>query len=284
MDLSSYSAVKPGTPVHLLFIHETAGAQLMAGKGPDMGEPGILKTHPNGGGLRALLSGNNYIVHEAAEGSKLGGAGDVGHWGRIFLHQMETILRTKRQDMPHSDGTRNRVVMFQSGPASSWIDGDGTEPGKPDGKEKTLANYKAVYRSLLACFRLEPETLFVAVTAPPLVKPQPAQGIISRILGRSGQNPIDEAGKRIRAFNNWLKGAQSGWLNGYPLKNVVVFDCFDVLTCYGASNWLRYPSGPLRGNLPSAEGNAAVARDFVPFINRAWNRMTQIPMSARGAA
>jgi hypothetical protein len=279
LDLSAYSAAKPGTPVNILFIRQAAGAQLMAGKGDFKGETGILKTHPSGGGLRALLAGNSYVVHEAGDESKIGHDTDVCHWNRKFRDSMETILMTKRQDMLYSDGTRNRVVMFQSGSWCNWIDEDGTEPGNPDAKERSLTNYRAAYRCLLKYFMQQPDTLFVAVTPPPLLKQEQPPGILHRLLGIKGRNLTDETGRRARSFNNWLKNAHSGWLHGYPLPNVAVFDCYDILTFYGHSNWLAYPSGRDRDTLPSAEGNGIVANELLPFINRARNRMIQHAIS-----
>lgn len=282
LDLSGYSAAGPGSPVHLLFIRQAAGGQLMAARGTDKGESGILKTHPNGGGLRALLTQSGYVVHEAGEGSGIGLGTDVCHWNRKFREGMETVLMTKRQDLLHSDGTRNRVVLFQSGPGSNWIDGEGAEPGSPDAKEKTLANYKAAYRGLLKCFQREPETLFIAVTPAPLMKPEPSKGIVLRLLGKADRNPGDEVGKRARFFNNWLKNVHTGWLQGYPLENVAVFDLYDILTGCGSSNWLSYPSGRDGDGLPSAEGNLMAVREFLPFLNRVRNRLVQHSISANG--
>ncbi len=245
----------------------------MADQGGIRGESSILKTHPNAGGLRTMLSRNNYIVHEAAYGSKIGDGTDVCHWSRKFRDHMERILTTRYQDTLYTDGTRNKVVMFQASDSSNLIDAEGAEPGSPATAEKTVANYKASYRSLLEYFRNEPETLFVPVTAPPILKPEASQGIFRRILGRSGQEQADEMGKRARSFNNWLKNIHSGWLKDYPLRNVVVFDYYDILTFNGASNWLRYPSGTGSECLPSKEGNTKAAQDFIPFINRAMHRM-----------
>jgi hypothetical protein len=280
LDLSTFSAAKPGSPVHLLFIRTAAGAQLLAGRGENKGESGILKSHPNGGGLRALLASNNYVVHEAGEGSKVGHETDVCHWNRKFHDFMELILMTKRQDMLHSDGTRNRVIMFQSGPWSSWIDDDGAEPGNANAKERTLTNYKAAYRSLLDCFSEQPDTLFVALTAPPLLKQEQPPGILMRLLGKTNRDAADLASRRARSFNNWLKNVNSGWLSSYALKNVVVFDYFDALTFYGHSNWLAYPSNREKDALPNAEGNQIAALELATFVSRARNRMIQHAISS----
>ncbi len=274
LDLSAYSAAKPKDPVNLLFIHDSIGGQLMAERGGIKGESGIFRTHTNGGGLRTLLGQNNYIVHEAAGGSKIGDRTDVCQWNRTFREHMERILATRHQDVLFTDGTRNKVIMFQSSSSTNLIEAEGTEPGCPDSSRKTAANYKAAYRSLLRYFEQNPETLFVAVTAPPLAKPEPDRGFIRMMLGRP--DPAEGIGKRARNFNNWLKNIYSGWLKDYPLRNVVVFDYYDFLTFYGASNWLRYPSVMGKDGHPSAEGNAKAAIEMVPFLNRALNRLENI--------
>jgi len=274
LDLSSYSAARPKDPVNLLFIHDSIGGQLMADRGGIKGESGIFRTHTNGGGLRTLLTQNNYIVHEAACGSKIGDKTDVCQWNRTFGEHMDRILTTRHQDVLFGDNSRNKVVMFQSSFSSNLIEAEGTEPGSADSSRKTTANYKAAYRSLLKYLEQNPETLFMAVTAPPLAKPAPDRSFIRMMLGRP--DPADEIGKRARDFNNWLKNIYSGWLKDYPLRNVVVFDYYDFLTFYGASNWLRYPSVMGRDSHPSAEGNAKAAIEMVPFLNRALNRLENI--------
>ncbi len=275
LDLTAYSEAKPASPVDLLFIHDSVGGELMANPGRTIGESEILRSHPNGGGLRTLLSQNNYVTHEAADGSKIAAGTNVCQWNRRFRDQMKRILATRHQDKLFSDDTRNRVVVFQPASSASWIDDEGIEPGNPDSWKKTVANYKAAYRALLDHFRKEPDTLFVAVTAPPLVRPESTKGIVGRILGKPDQAATEEVGKRIRSFNNWLKHFYSGWLHGYPLMNVVVFDYYDILTADGVSNWLRYPTRIGRRDRPNTEGNARAAQRFIPFINRAMNRMAE---------
>ena len=83
---------------------------------------------------------------------------------------------------------------------------------------------------------------------------------------------IHETGKRIRSFNNWLKNVYSGWLHGYALKNVVVFDYYDILTAHGISNWLRYVS------TESKDGRRSGGRSALPGLQagdreRAGSRM-----------
>lgn len=279
VDLSQYSADKPQQPVHLLFIHHSTGGALLADKGVRSGpltENRIYETHPNGGGLRSLLEQNNYVVHEASYGSVVGEETDVCHWNRKFRDHMKEILNTRQQDEKFTDGTRNRVIVFKSCFPNSWMTSEGKEPGDPDSCEMTTANYKAVYNNLLGYFRKQSDTLFVVFTAPPLAEPvlytkEKILHAMKTMLGRP--DTVEKVGRRTRSFNNWLKDVENGWLKGYELKNVVVFDYYDVLTDHGKSDWSAYPTQGGRDSHPSSEGHAKAASEFVPFLNRAVDRM-----------
>jgi len=272
LDLSEYSADSPSRPLHLLFIHHSCGGQLFADKGESSGEKCIYKSLPNGGGLRNLLQDKGYIVHEASYGSVVGDKTDICHWNAKFRDQMDKVLTCRHQDDFFKDGTRNSIIMFKSCFPNSWIEPDGDTTGDPDSCVHTLENYKASYNSLLEYFRMQPDTLFVAVTAPPLVKPGRVRQYIKAVLGKSQEFSVDEAGRRIRVFNDWLKDIEKGWLKGYELNNVVVFDLYDVLTDNGKSNWSLYPSGNGGDSHPNSEGNTKAAARFVPFLNRAVHR------------
>ena len=276
MDLSGYSSDKPAEPVHLLFIHHSCGGQLLADKGAQVGDNCIYKSHPNGGGLRALLQENNYIVHEASYGSLIGDKTDICHWNAKFRDHMDKILTCKEQDTFFDDGTKNKIIIFKSCFPNSWIESDGKEPGNADSCEKNMASYKAAYKNVLAYFKEQSDTLFVAVTAPPLAKPVlfkkgKALEFLKAITGRP--DTIEKVGLRTRVFNNWLKDVENGWLKAYELKNVVVFDYYDVLTNHGESNWSRYPTQGGRDSHPSSEGNQKAAIEFIPFLNISANRM-----------
>jgi len=279
IDISQYSADKPIKPLHMLFIHHSCGGHLFADKGERIDKYNgsrIYITHPNGGGLRSILEANNYIVHEASYGSLIGEETDVCHWNVKFRDLMEKILVCKEQDTFFDDGTRNNIVMFKSCFPNNWIASDGTEPGDPDSCERTTANYKAAYKSLLDYFRKHPDTLFVALTPPALAEPilNKKRKIIETLKVLTGRpDTIENVGKRARSFNNWLKDVENGWLKGYELKNVVVFDYYDVLTNNGESNWSRYPTQGGRDSHPSSEGNRKAAEEFIPFLNSAVNRM-----------
>jgi hypothetical protein len=271
IDLSAYPSSKPDKPVNLIFIHHSCGGQLLADKGKVVSENAICSSHPNGGGLRRLLEDNNYIVHEASYGSKIGEDTDICHWNKKFRDSMEIILACKGQDKIFSNGTKNKIVIFKSCFPNSWIQAEGREPGDPDSCEQTIYNYKASYRALLSYFESNPDTLFVAVTAPALAQPSKVKEFIKKIMGKGREN-VDEVGTRARAFNNWLKDSKDGWLMGYRLKNVVVFDYYDILTGNGQSDWSMYPSGNGKDSHPSSLGNTKTAKEFVPFLNKAMHR------------
>lgn len=279
VDLKDFSPDKPAHPVHLLFIHHSTGGALLADKGERSGplaQYRIYDTNPNGGGLRKLLENNNYVVHEASYGSIIGEDTDICHWNRKFRDSMEEILVTRQQDERISDGTKNKIIIFKSCFPNSWITAEGKEPGDPDSCEKTTANYKAAYTNLLNYFSARPDTLFVVFTAPPLAEPvlftkDKIVNTVKTLLGRP--DTVDKIGHRARSFNNWLKDVQQGWLKDYELNNVVVFDYYDVLTDYGKSNWSVYPTQGGRDSHPSSEGHAKASQEFVPFLNRAVDRM-----------
>jgi len=276
LDLSQYSDKGPEDPVHLLFIHHSCGGQLFADKGSEEGENCIYKTHPNGGGLRQLLEENNYIVHEASYGSLIGDKTDICHWNVKFRDHMDKILACRNQDEFFQDHTRNSVVMFKSCFPNSWIEAEGKAPGNPDSCKKTMENYKSAYNALLEYFRQQPDTLFVVVTAPPLAKPVlyrkgKLTELAKTILGRP--DTIEKVGPRARAFNNWLKDVEDGWLEGYELDNVVIFDYYDILTESGKSDWAMYPSKDGTDSHPSSEGNRKAAEALIPLLNRAVHRL-----------
>ena len=276
INLSQYSDAKPDKTVKLLFIHHSCGGQWLADKGDAkdiIPDTCIIASHPNGGGLRALLQKNNYEVHEAAYKSAIGDKTDVCDWNAKFRDKMDQILRCDIQDSLYADASaRNAIVMFKSCFPANEILSDGKAPGDPDSPHKTLANYKAAYTKLLGYFRAHPDTLFICVTAPPLAQnvPSRTKEFIKNAIG-SGSS-VKAVGERARRFNNWLKDAEKGWLARYELKNVVVFDYYDTLTRHGESNYSLYPTRNDRDSHPSAEGNLLAASQFISFLNKAVTR------------
>ena len=160
LDLSKYSDSPPAAPLNLLFIHHSCGGHWLADKGPEDCVNCICKTHPNGGGLRKLLEQNNYRVHEASYKSIIGDKTDIHDWPPKFRDHMERILRTRMQDELLPEDEKNQVVMFKSCfPNNNFQD------------DASVQKAMDAYKSLLPIFEKHPDTLFVAVTAPPLVKP-----------------------------------------------------------------------------------------------------------------
>ena len=273
LDLSQYPAVSPEKPIQLLFIHHSTGGQLLAERGPDAGKNCIYSSHPNGGGLRKQLEQNNYLVHETSYGSLIGNDTDICHWKAKFKDHMNKTLSCRNQDEFFTDGTKNSIVVFKSCFPNSWMDAEGTEPGNSDSCKHTTSNYRAAYNALLPYFTSQPDTLFIVMTAPPIAMPSldKVKVFVKHLLGRSEN--LKGAGNRIRSFNNWLKDTDKGWLSSYQKNNVVVFDYYDVLTGHGRSNWSLYGSQGGKDSHPSSLGNSMAAEEFVPFLNRAVNRM-----------
>jgi hypothetical protein len=280
IDLAQFKDTKPVHMKRLLFIHHSVGGQWLADKGDEkdiIPSTCLYQSHPNGGGLRALLIQNNYQVHEASYKSALGEKTDGCDWNAKFRDKMDMVLRCDLQDWLYKDVSgKNDIVMFKSCFPNNDIESEGKDPGDPDSPKRTTANYKAAYKKLLGYFSAHPETLFVCVTAPPLAKDVPSRTreFIKNLIG--SESSATAIGARARRFNNWLKDTEKGWLAGYPGKNVVVFDYYDVLTGHGKSNYSIYATRDGRDSHPSAEGNAIATREFVSFLNKAVNRFTTV--------
>lgn len=261
---TDHPSAQGSPPVQFLFIHHSCGGQLLADAGTSSGSQCIYSSHPNGGGLRALLEGDGFAVNEASYGSIVGDKTDICHWNPKFRDQMDRIIKTKNQDDLLPEGTTNDVVAFKSCfPNNHFVD-EGTQPGDPDSCQLTLANAKAAYNSLLPYFEKHPEVLFVAFTAPPLAKTPGFKGFVKRILKGSPKHP-----ELARSFNNWLMDRENGWLAGYSTSNVAVFDHYDILTNNGQTNWSAYPTGGGGDSHPSSEGNTKAAEAFVVFLKEA---------------
>ena len=165
MDLTSAPDTPPAEPVNLLFLHRSIGGHLLAEPGPE--EPSG-RVHPNGGGLRKALETNNYRVHEATYGSKLGQDTDMFHWLPKFRDHMAEVLRIQHQDQALPAGEVNRVVLFKSCFPNNYFS-EGSGPGDPNGPTLTVPNARATLRALLPLFQRQPDTLFVYLTSPPIV-------------------------------------------------------------------------------------------------------------------
>jgi hypothetical protein len=271
LDLSTFAQTPPPKLLRLLFIHHSCGGQLLASPGPEQETNCICETNPNGGGLRRLLERNNYSVHEASYGSKIGQNTDIFDWLPKFSHQMQDILACDLQDTAYSNGVSNDIVVFKSCFPNNNFKSQGSDPGNPAGPELTVWNAKATYSGLLKLFEKCPRVLFVAVTAPPLAPSrQPVWKQVTKRMLRREDGDI-RTGRLAREFNRWLS-SKDGWLKDYPLRNVVVFDYYDILTDYSQSDLSRYATAGGFDSHPSREGNEKAAAAFVPWLNRAVRR------------
>ncbi|WP_437611457.1 hypothetical protein WMF20_06010 [Sorangium sp. So ce834] len=278
LDLSGFSSAPPGAPLDLLFIHHSVGGQLLADPGPEKEKAScVYETHPNGGGLKKRLIEQGYRVHEASYGSAIGEDTDLFHWAPKFRDRMDSVLRVALNDQMLPDGAVNRIVVFKSCYPNNRFVGEGTAPGDPSGPELTVWNAKATLSSLLPELAKRKDTLFVYMTAPANIlkrSKEPAwKWTAKKILGKPSEAEVAQRQADLaRAFNNWVK-SPDGWLSGYPEKNVVVFDYYDVLTNKGESNFSQHGSEGNTDNHPSREGNERAADELVPFLNQAVRRM-----------
>jgi hypothetical protein len=297
--LSALDPSAPASPVKLIFIHHSCGENWLADWD---------------GGLGLALMDNNYFVSDtyygwgpkAAElGTPIGDATATGQWWNWFLGPSRDTIwdaltaesepQTEYSRLPENPGGPNRIVMFKSCFPNSAVGGSPSDPpvsgsnpleGEWDGSEfLTVGTAKRVYLDLLPFFESHPETLFIAVTAPPLL----------------ADETTPEQAANARALNRWLV---EDWLEGYPLANVGVFDFYNVLTSNGGNpevndagsetgNHHRYRAGQIEyitdqgGNTsayawegdshPLPAGNQKATEEFVPLLNILYNRWADTP-------
>jgi hypothetical protein len=266
----------PEELVKLIFVHHSVGENWLADAQGKLGE---------------ALARNNYFVSDTNYGWGPNGIGDrtdITDWPEWFTgpESNRTMRALRSESERHSPyarsgsdpGGENRIIMFKSCFPNSNLEGSPTDPPRR-GTGLTVENAKAIYNELLTYFRTQPQTLFVAITAPPVQDPRYAAN--------------------ARAFNSWLV---RDWLASYPGSNVAVFDFYDVLT--GAENHhrfrdgaiehvasrggdtLRYPTGG--DDHPSPPGSRKATREFVPLLNVYYHRWQKdaptAPAPGTGAA
>jgi len=246
--------------VKLVFVHHSVGENWLADGHGKLGE---------------ALARNNYFVSDTNYGWGPNGIGDrtdITNWPEWFTgpdgdRYMKALRTESGRHSPYArsasdPGGENRIIMFKSCFPNSNLEGSPTDPPRRGGG-LTVSNAKAIYKELLSYFRTQPQTLFIAITAPPV------------------QDPTHAA--NARAFNDWLV---RDWLAGYPGSNVAVFDFYNVLT--GAENHHRFKGGAIEhvanrgGNTlryptdgddhPSPAGGRKATREFVPLLNVYYNR------------
>lgn len=273
----------------LIFIHHSSGENWLADEN---------------GGLGIALRNAGYFVSDTNYdwgpvdpelGGPIGSYTDIGNWWNWFLGPrrdayVQAVFTESAQHASYSrmdadPGGENQVVLFKSCFPNSGLAGSPNDPpkegdnplqGQAAGSEdQTVGNAKAIYRDLLTFFAEHPDKLFVAITAPPLQEAE--------------TNP--EQAANTRAFNRWLV---EDWLRDYPLKNVAVFDFYNVLTTNGgdpdhndagsaAGNHHRLGGGAVEyvtdqgrdvsayaypgDSHPTAAGNQKATAEFVPLLN-----------------
>ncbi|MBI5840477.1 MAG: hypothetical protein HZB19_10270 [Chloroflexi bacterium] len=302
-------------PVRLIFIHHSSGANWLADRN---------------GGLGIALRGNNYFVSDTNYGwgpDQIGSRTDIGHWWEWFCDPkrsplyLDALFKESGQNTVYSRQQmslpgENEIILFKSCFPNSTLRGDpaasvppieknpvrgqkaATVPPDPKtlnrylmyrvksmakallGKTKnesayTVANAKGIYIELLNRFREHADKLFVLVTTPPLC--------------------YSPTAPNTRAFNQWLV---NDWLIDYPLKNVAVFDLFNVLTTNGGNpevndlaqetgNHHRWWNGAVQHQADSQfnllaystgddhagkAGNQKATAEFVPLLNVYYHR------------
>lgn len=303
-------SVAPDTPVRLVFIHHSSGENWLADKN---GELGIA------------LGKNNYFVSDTNYDwgpDRVGSRTDIGHWWEWFCDPqrspkiLEALFDESGQNAQYSRKHtppigENEIVLFKSCFPNSNLRGDLTAPvpgflrnpirglhaptvppysknikryllyqlkqklkfflGRAKSERAyTVPNAKGMYIELLNCFKKYPDKLFVLITAPPLL--------------------FSKTASNARAFNQWLV---NDWLADYPLKNVAVFDYFNVLTTNGGNpgvndleqergNHHRWWNGavqhqanlrfdllayPTQDHHANRAGNKKATAEFVPLLN-----------------
>lgn len=253
----------PETPVKLIFIHHSCGENWLS---------------DGDGGLGRALGKNNYFVSDTNYGwgpSDIGDRTDIVNWTEWFASSkttkyMKALLHENNRHSSYkrnisNPGGNNRIIMFKSCYPNSEIEG---RPGDPprSGGELTVANAKATYNKILSYFAKHPETLFIAITAPP---------VQDRSLS-----------KNARAFNNWLI---YDWLRNYKGYNVGVYDFYNTLT--GPDNHHRINKNivehvyqkdgntlfyaPRGDDHPLPAGNKKAVREFVPLLNLFYHNFKQ---------
>jgi len=238
-------------PVKLIFIHHSCGENWLADEN---------------GGLGKALKNNKYFVSDTNYGWGPDGIGDQTDIGQLWLwfrgpesdKYLNALYSESGQNSAYSrlsmdPGGENEIIMFKSCFPNSALQGKINDPVPPisenplrgqdsSSQYHTVANAKGIYIDLLNYFKSRPDKLFIVITAPPLSDPT--------------------YGSNARAFNNWLK---NDWLKNYTQNNVYVFDFYNILA--NENNVPAYPSGD---DHPNQEGNQLATKEFIPFINQAY--------------
>lgn len=303
---SPLNSSPPATPVRLVFIHHSVGANWLS--------------DDNGNLLRGLNTPNQYYVSDSYYGwgplfdpldpgsGTIGDRTDMGHWYDWFLGSRSSVFLgalyptsgltpdvSGSNSIPKPAGD-NTVVIFKSCFVSGYvITGDPGDPPRQSSPSDpnpiwgagygdpayTVSNIKGMYRDLLPYFAAHQDKLFILIATPPSSYNDPD-------LTRSSAS-------RLRAINTWLV---RHWLDSYRYHNVAVFDFYNVLTSNGgdqeisdlgatAGNHHRLRDGSVQHVIgvnydfsayatgtdshPSAVGGQKATGEFLPLLNVAYH-------------
>lgn len=202
----------------LVFIHHSCGS-------------GFLRE----GGLWRLLEELGLAVYEITYGDGwIGDHTDPRDFPTTFSEHLDEVLKW---DLAGAD--RHDLVAFKS-----------CFPACNVTSEAMLKQYRGYYDMLKPHFAGQPQTFFIAWTAPPLVP--------------AATTPENAA--RYRKFCEWLV---SEWAKGQ--ENVAVFDCNAVLVDGRGMLKAEYRRGESDSH-PNAAGNQAVAAAFAAWLPDAVSR------------
>lgn len=291
------SSQPPAKPVKLIFVHHSTGEGWLS---------------DSGGRLGITLKNNNYFVSDTNYGwgpDSIGDSTDTGQWWNWFRSaQRTTYLNALYEEynknceytrLAADPGGENSIIMFKSCFPNSHIGGKPTDPPKTgsnplrgqdcNSSYMKVANVKGIYNDLLVYFKSKPNKLFILIASPPLVE--------------GGTDAAHAA--NARAVHTWLV---KSWLKKYTLKNVAVFDFYNVLTSNGGNrnkndvgkatgNHHRFRNGAIQwinklannyssygtdewDSHPTAAGGKKASAEFVSLLN-VWYNAWQASLKSR---
>jgi hypothetical protein len=260
--LTRMNTLPPAVTERLVFIHHSCGDNWL-----DTGN----------GNLGDTLGTNNYYVRDIYYGwdapynVDIGNETDTDDWPTWFTDMtvqengvarrdniMNAVYTTDSMHATYSPitnpGGENDIIMFKSCYPLSEV-GD------------SIDDEKAIYNEILSYFELHPDKLFILVTPP-------GESTVSSYVN-------------THELCQWLVDEENGWLAAYPLDNVGVFDFYCVLSeldsrhtvengqlvySYAADYDGVSPFHDGGNNHPNAAGNQKSTDEFVPLLNRLYNR------------
>lgn len=270
------SIPSPPKGVRLTFIHQKIGSSLLSSENDAYGN----------GHLALYLSKHNYYVTDITSGwdvdysiffkkQPIGDYTDIDDLVIWFNKGYEKYLMLyvflNEKQYPNNVGmsyfnviskpdTSNDLVVFKVSQESCIVDSTGDEVG--------------IFKNVLEYTKTQNDKLFIFFTPPP-----------KRVISDS---------KNTRWFCNYLSDTKDGWLKDYPLKNVGVFDMYNVLTGESNShtadvtndiihiidetsdNVLLEIYSDRSSDMVNTKGLIKVTQNFIPLLNYYYNRWKDI--------